>query len=114
MNGIRKKRLGLRAERINRDWAVAKPFDEDRPLEHTEDKARPQINESKPCYNADPAEYEEVFKCHGSFTLTTGGTVYSPSRMASPGSYTRNQSMKLPEGAGSQLESRPVGVAFWM
>ena len=105
MDGIRKKGLGLCVKRINRDWAVAEPFEEDGPLKHTENKGRPQINESKPCYNADAAEYEEVFRRHDIYTLATGGTVYSPSRMASPGSYTRNQSMKLPEGAGSQLDS---------
>ena len=37
-------------------------------------------------------------------TSTTGGTLYSPSRMAAPGRYTRSQSMNLPDGCG-----QPVG-----
>ena len=45
---------------------------------------------------------------------TTGGTVYSPCRMASPGMYTRSQRMNLSEGAGSQLEACPAGAVFWM
>ena len=44
----------------------------------------------------------------------TGGTVYSPSRIAAPGWYARSQSMKSPAGAGSQLDSWPAGDAVWM
>jgi len=46
------------------------------------------------------------------FTSTTGGTVYVPSRMAALGMYARSQSLNLPVGAGSQLDSWPAGAAF--
>ena len=45
---------------------------------------------------------------HHCFTSTIGGTLYLPSRMAAPGTYTRSQSMNLPPGAGSQLDSWPA------
>src|SRR3954462_463254 len=46
--------------------------------------------------------------------LTTGGTVYLPSRTTAPGIYARNHSLKLPEGAGSQLDSWAAGAVTWM
>ena len=120
MEGICKKGLRLRIERIDRDGAIAEPFIEDRFFEVIVHEVRPKVDEEeraeRPCHKHDRTKCEQMFvlhmRCH--FTSTTGGTLYSPSRMAAPGTYTRSQSMKLPEGAGSQLDSWPGGAVFWM
>ncbi len=115
MEGIRKERLRLRIERIERDGTVAEPLIEDRSLICRQHEARQQVGDEKPCRDADHAEYKQMFVFHmHHFALTTGGTVYLRSRISAPGIYTRNQSMKLPNGAGSQLDSWPAGAVFWM
>ena len=113
VEGICKERLGLRIERIDRDGAVAEPFNEERPLVHGQHHARPKVDEKEPCHDHDRTEYKQMLVVHiHHLTSTTGGTVYSPWRMASPGMYTRSQRMNLPEGAGSQLDSCPAGAVF--
>src|SRR5262249_42237323 len=116
VEGIRKKRLGFRIERIDRNGALAESLVEDRLLVDIVHKVRPPVHEEKraysPRHDRDRTEYTQVIHRAGHDRWTTGGTLYSPSRTARPGRYTRSQSMKLPVGAGSQFDSCPMGIAF--
>jgi hypothetical protein len=58
VEGICKKRLRLRIERIDRDRAITSSFDEDRSLEDTQNEKRPTVDASKPHRDGDPAEYK--------------------------------------------------------
>src|SRR5579884_118204 len=117
---LRKQCLRLRIQRIDRDRAVAEPLVDDRFSEVVVHEVRPEVDEEnradQPRHNHDRAESHKMLvlhrRCH--CVSTTGGTSYAPSRMALPGRYTRSQSMKSPDGAGSQLDSWPAGVAVWM
>src|SRR5262249_12828836 len=104
--GFCKELLGLCIEGIDRDGAVAEPLNEDRPLVHVQKHSWPKVDDKEPCRDTEPTEYKQMPVIHiHHFTSTTGGTLYSPWRMASTGMYTRSQSMNLPEGAGSQFDS---------
>jgi hypothetical protein len=57
VEGICKKRLGLRIERIDRDGAVAEPFNENRSLEYGQKHAWPKVDEKAPYYDHDRTDY---------------------------------------------------------
>src|SRR5262249_36633924 len=105
--GIRKKRLGLRVKRIDWDGAVAEPLHEDRPLVHVQHHTWPKVDKQEPSHDHEKSQNKQmfVFRMRPHLTSTTGGTMYFPSRMAPPGTYTRSQSMNLAAGAGNQLDS---------
>ncbi len=116
MERIRKNRLGFGSERIDRNGTL-ESFAEDRSLVHVDKNARPKVDDKEPYRDRDPAEYKQIFVYHMyyfNFTSKTGGTVYLPSRMAAPGMYARSHNLNVPVGAGSQLDSWPVGAVFWM
>jgi len=96
MERICKKRLRLRIKRIDRDGAVAEPFDEDGSLEHGQKHARPKVGEKEPRRDTERTKYKPMLEVHMHYlTSATGGTVYPPWRMASPGMYTRSQKDEL-------------------
>jgi len=70
---ICKKRLGLRIERIDRDRAFAKPFDEDRSLVHVQQHARPKVDDKEPCRDDDRTEQKDML-VRRHLTTTTSGT----------------------------------------
>src|SRR5438477_12622622 len=105
MDRICKDRFGFRIERIDRDGTLAEPFHEDRPLVQRQHDARPEVDDEEACRDHDRTEEEQVLIRHHRLRLAsiTGGTGYSRSRMAAPGTYTRSHRTNLPAGAGSQL-----------
>src|SRR5215831_10975911 len=116
MEGVPKECLGFRIERIDRNGTLAESLAEHGPLIDIVHKVRPKVDEEKrayyPRHDRGRTEHKQVIHTLGHDTWTTGGILYSPSRTVWPGRYTRSQSMKLPVGAGSQLDSCPVGAVF--
>src|SRR5439155_23004651 len=109
---ICKDRLRLRIERIDRNGALAEPFHDDRPPVHGQHDARPEVDDEEACRDHDRTEQKQVLVAHHRLGLasTTGGTAYSPWRMAAPGKYTRSHRAYLAARAGSQVELWPVGA----
>ena len=81
MQRIRKERLRLCIQRIDRDRAFAEPTIEDRSFVDIVHKVRPKVDKQdcgeRPCHQHDRTEYQQMFvfykQCH--FNLTAGLTL---------------------------------------